>query len=355
MLRPRNGLSLCAGGGGLDLGLGLAEPGFATRCFVEIEPAARDVLVAGMRAGYLDEAPIWDDLETFDARPFRGAFDTVLAGYPCQPFSTSGKRQGPNDERHLWPHVARVIGELDPAFVLLENVEGHVSLGLELVLRELRGMGYEVAAGLFSAEEVGASHERARVFVVAYSESRARELYARQGPEGQGAGDAGGLGLDVPGSASLADSCGAGREGGELGRACRSARSRAHGSTSERRDTWLFPPARPRSISGASFSPAIPSLRPLLRWMISAHGRKVARRLWRMRARPRLNPLFVERLMGWPPGHALCDCSATEFALWRRRMRGALSALPLASGPFLWIPPIEADRPAEQLDLFGAP
>lgn len=168
--RPRNGLSLCSGGAGLDMGLMLAEPGFHTRCFVEWEEYPRSVLIAAQRAGYLAPAPIWDDLTTFDARPLAGAIDTLLAGYPCQPFSMAGQRKGADDPRHLWPHVARVARELRPAleWIFLENVAGHVSLGAETVLRELWDMGFTPAAGIFSAEEVGAPHERQRWFCVAH-------------------------------------------------------------------------------------------------------------------------------------------------------------------------------------------
>lgn len=171
VLRPRNGLSLCAGGGGLDLGLMLAEPGFHTRCFVEWEEYPRSALIAGQRAGYFAPAPIWDDLTTFDARPFAGSFDTLLAGYPCQPFSHAGQRRGADDERHLWPDVARVARELGPGleWIFLENVAGHVTLGLETVLRELWDMGFTPAAGLFTAAETGAPHERERVFIVAHA------------------------------------------------------------------------------------------------------------------------------------------------------------------------------------------
>jgi site-specific DNA-cytosine methylase len=121
----------------LDLGIMLAEPGYHTRAFVELEDWPRSVLIAAQRAGYFAPAPIWDDLRSFDARPFRGAFDIVLAGYPCQPFSAAGKRGGADDPRHLWPEVARVIRECSPEWVFLENVAGHVTLGLETVLREL--------------------------------------------------------------------------------------------------------------------------------------------------------------------------------------------------------------------------
>ncbi|MCQ0094248.1 DNA cytosine methyltransferase [Roseovarius sp. M141] len=129
--------------------------------------------IAAQRAGYFAPAPIWDDLRSFDARPLRGAFDTVLAGYPCQPFSAAGKRGGADDPRHLWPEVARVIRECRPAWVFLENVPGHVSLGLETVLRELWEMGYTPAAGLFSAAEVGAPHQRLRIFILAHTDEPA--------------------------------------------------------------------------------------------------------------------------------------------------------------------------------------
>ena len=195
--RPRHGLSLCAGGGGLDLGLMLAEPGYHTRALIEWEEWPRTVLIAAQRAGYFAPAPIWDDLRSFDARSFHGAFDTVLAGYPCQPFSAAGKRGGADDPRHLWPEVARVIGECRPEWVFLENVSGHVSLGLETVLRELWDMGYTPAAGLFSAAEVGAPHQRMRIFILAHTDEpaswhgslqpgREQRLYPQGGSTGAG-------------------------------------------------------------------------------------------------------------------------------------------------------------------------
>lgn len=168
MPRPRNGLSLCAGAGGLDMGLGLAEPGFHTRCYVEIEPYPRECIIAAQRGGYFAPAPIWTDIKTFDGRPWAGKIDTILAGYPCQPFSAAGQRRGADDPRHLWPEVSRIIGEIEPRWIFLENVAGHVSLGLVQVLRELWGLGFTPAAGLFTASETGAPHERKRVFIVAH-------------------------------------------------------------------------------------------------------------------------------------------------------------------------------------------
>lgn len=166
------------------MGLMLAEPGFHTRCYVEWEEYPRSVIIAAQRAGYFAPSPIWDDITTFDGRPFRGAIDTILAGYPCQPFSQAGQRRGEDDERHLWPDVARVIREIGPTWVFLENVAGHVTLGLEAVLRELWDMGWTPAVGLFSAAETGAPHERLRIFIVAHcaSEGHSERRHARQYP-----------------------------------------------------------------------------------------------------------------------------------------------------------------------------
>jgi hypothetical protein len=103
------------------------------------------------------------------------------------------------------------------------------------------------------------------------------------------------------------------------------------------------PPAQRTWISGVSPSIWRPISRRLFRSAMSSVSPTVQRR-WLRRGswrKKRLNPWFVEWLMGWPPGHALCDCSATEFALWQRRMRGALSALPMASGQWIWAPPAE--------------
>lgn len=163
------------------MGLMLAEPGFHTRAFVEWEEYPRQAIIAAQRAGYFAPAPIWDDLRSFDGRPFCGAFDTILAGYPCQPFSQAGKRLGSDDPRHLWPHVARVIREVEPEWVFLENVAGHITLGAETVLRTLWDMGYTPAAGAFSAAETGAPHERERVFIVAHAGRAERRQGAGSG------------------------------------------------------------------------------------------------------------------------------------------------------------------------------
>ncbi|TBN46484.1 DNA cytosine methyltransferase [Paracoccus sediminis] len=164
------GLSLCSGAGGLDLGLTIAIPGYRAVGHVERETFAAATLVARMEDASLDQAVVWDDVGTFDGRPWRGAVDIVTAGYPCQPFSVAGKRRGADDPRHLWPHVARIIGEVQPHFVFLENVAHHLRLGFPEVAAGLVGMGYKLAAGLFTAAEVGAPHKRERLFILAIRE-----------------------------------------------------------------------------------------------------------------------------------------------------------------------------------------
>uniref|UniRef100_UPI004048D603 DNA methyltransferase n=1 Tax=Yoonia sp. TaxID=2212373 RepID=UPI004048D603 len=104
-------------------------------------------------------------------------------------------------------------------------------------------------------------------------------------------------------------------------------------------------------MHGQLSSPHAPISRPLWAYLIASHGRLVSRRILKARARRRLNPLFVGWLMGWPIGHALCACSATEFIHWQQHMRGALSRLPMASGPWIWRPSGEPEGP-EQMNLF---
>lgn len=164
------GLSLCSGAGGLDLGLTIALPGYRAVGHVERETFAAAIIVARMEDASLDRAPVWDDVASFDGKPWRGTVDILSAGYPCQPFSVAGKRRGADDPRHLWPHVARIIAEIEPPFVFLENVAHHLRLGFPEVATGLVGMGYRLAAGLFTAAEVGAPHKRERLFILAVRE-----------------------------------------------------------------------------------------------------------------------------------------------------------------------------------------
>lgn len=161
-------VSLCAGYGGIDLGLKRAIPNLRTIAFSEIEGFACANLVAKMEAGLLDAAPIWTNLKTFPWSDFSGKVDILSGGYPCQPFSAAGKRLGTEDPRHLWPFIADGIRLMQPRICFFENVEGHISLGLRAVIEELGSLGYETTWGIFSASEVGAPHQRKRVFILAH-------------------------------------------------------------------------------------------------------------------------------------------------------------------------------------------
>lgn len=159
-------LSLCTGYGGIERGLELAGENLNVLAHVEIEAFACANLVAKMEEGKLGPAPIWTDLKTLPGHVFRDAADVLTGGYPCQPFSAAGKRQGADDPRHLWPHICRIIDEVRPRRCFFENVEGHITLGLREVLADLEARGFRTAWGVFSAAEVGATHQRKRVFIL---------------------------------------------------------------------------------------------------------------------------------------------------------------------------------------------
>ena len=159
--------SLCAGGGGLERAIGLCVESARVVVYVEREAFACEVLATAHEQVGVGDAVLWPDLLTFDGRPWRGVIDCVAAGIPCQPHSVAGKRLGAADERNLWPATQRVIREVEPPFVFLENVGGSVPFFGEHVVCGLEGMGYRVEAGLFEAAEVGASHRRQRLFVLA--------------------------------------------------------------------------------------------------------------------------------------------------------------------------------------------
>ena len=160
-------LSLCSGYGGIERGLELA--GFKHRviAYVEIEAFQNFNLVAAMESGLVDKAPIWTDLKTFDAKPFCNKLHGIIGGYPCQGESLAGKRDLWNDERFLWPYLENIISTARPVWGFVENVSGHLSGSFPYVLESLRAMGYHVEAGLYTAEEAGAPHQRKRLFILA--------------------------------------------------------------------------------------------------------------------------------------------------------------------------------------------
>jgi len=159
-------LALFAGSGGGILGGRLL--GWRTVCAVEWDDYAASVLVARQNDGSLDPFPIWDDVQTFDGRPWRGAVDVVSGGFPCQDISVAGKGAGIDGVKSgMWRHMARIIGEVRPRHVLVENSPMLVGRGLARVLGDLAAMGYDARWGVLGAHDVGAPHKRDRLWIVA--------------------------------------------------------------------------------------------------------------------------------------------------------------------------------------------
>lgn len=164
-------LSLCPGVLGIERGLGRAFERLGWRrgeavAYVEIEAVVIENLVCAMEQGILAPAPVWSNVKTFNAQPFRNCIDWITGGYPCQPFSLSGKQAGEEDPRHLWPYIREAIKTIKPAGCFFENVANHLNVGYETVRSELQEMGYRVKEGIYSAEEVGAPHRRERLFIL---------------------------------------------------------------------------------------------------------------------------------------------------------------------------------------------
>lgn len=268
-VRAWNVLSVCSGVGGLDLGVRLAVPDARNVLYVEREARAAADLVARVRDGSLDPAPVWSDLRTLDGGAWRGVVDCVVAGIPCQGYSLAGKRLLHEDERSLWPDLRRVLRDVGCEYLFLENVPGFLvpdrkrgeTAPVVRVLGELAEDGFDAEWMCLAAEDLGSSHVRDRVFllarrasgvgqadagrqrvpgrtrtdkrrvggakgkteggsgqrqrvrdaagdgstVVEYAESRDGDVHARRGRKGRGAAESGG------GSAPVADATGAER------------------------------------------------------------------------------------------------------------------------------------------------
>jgi len=163
-----NELALFAGAGGGILGGKLL--GWRTVCAVEWEPYAASVLAARQNDGLLPPFPIWDDVQTFDGRPWRGIVDVVSGGFPCQDISAQGKGDGLDGERSgMWRHMARVVGEIRPRYVFVENSPMLTSRGGTRVIGDLTEMGYDCKWTVMGASDVGANHKRDRIWIVGHS------------------------------------------------------------------------------------------------------------------------------------------------------------------------------------------
>ena len=150
-------LSLFSGAGGLDLGAKLVG-GFKTVAYVEYDRYAQGVLMSRMRSKELDDAPIFEDVRTFDGRRLCGSVDVVSGGFPCQDLSVAGKRAGiiKGEKSGLWREFARIIREVRPGYCLLENVPGLLIDGaLGVVLGDLATMGYDAAMDRIKMMQAG--------------------------------------------------------------------------------------------------------------------------------------------------------------------------------------------------------
>lgn len=173
-----NGLALCAGYAGIELGLKLLfGEAYRVVCYVEREAYDAATLVARMEDSSLDKAPVWDDLTTFNGQAWRNLVDILTAGFPCQPWSQAGKRKGREDARWLWPAILRIIRQVSPRVVFLENVTGLLTEGLGHVLADLAESGFDAEWGVFSAAQLGAPHRRERVFILGYARSSRRNRH----------------------------------------------------------------------------------------------------------------------------------------------------------------------------------
>ena len=185
--------------------------GWRTRCAVEIDAFCRSVLLRRQADGILPRFPVWDDVRTFDGRPWAGHIDVISAGFPCQDISSAGAGAGIDGERSgLWREVVRIAGEIRPRFLYLENSPLLVGRGLARVLGDIAGLGMHARWGTLGADDVGAPHIRKRMWVVAYADEDGREradLPLQPGRQDQGCAVAG-WGCEV-----AADACGHRLEG----------------------------------------------------------------------------------------------------------------------------------------------
>lgn len=166
-----NELALFAGAGGGVLASYLL--GWRTVCAVERDAYAAQVLAQRQNDGILETFPIWSDIKTFDGKPWQGIVDVISGGFPCQDISSAGKGAGIEGERSgLWSEMARIIGEVRPRYVFVENSPMLVSRGLTRVISDLAKMGYDAQWARFSASNFGAPHIRDRIWIVGYSRSK---------------------------------------------------------------------------------------------------------------------------------------------------------------------------------------
>ncbi|WP_116818228.1 DNA cytosine methyltransferase [Pseudomonas syringae] len=169
-----NELALFAGAGGGILGGHLL--GWRTVCAVERDAYAAQVLAQRQNDGALKAFPIWSDVCSFDGRPWRGLVDLVSGGFPCQDISAAGSGIGIGGARSgLWKQMARIVGEIRPRIVYMENSPLLVGRGLAVVLGDLAEMGYDARWGIVGAADLHAPHQRDRIWIVAQAQGAGQQ------------------------------------------------------------------------------------------------------------------------------------------------------------------------------------
>ena len=165
-----NELALFAGAGGGILGGHLL--GWRTVCAVEWDAYAATILVQRQNDGCLPPFPVWDDVQTFDGRPWRGRVDVVSGGFPCTDISCAGKGAGLDGEQSgLWSEMRRIIGEVLPRYVFIENSPMLTVRGGTRVIGDLAKLGFDAKWGVVGAHHTGAPHKRDRIWIVAHTAS----------------------------------------------------------------------------------------------------------------------------------------------------------------------------------------
>lgn len=171
-----NHLDLCSGIGGFALGFEWAKLSRPI-AFCDTDKFCQKVLEKNFK-----NIPIYNDVKEIANDPTRfiqQKVDILTSGYPCQPFSQSGKRKGLEDERHIFPYLLRIIEQVRPTYCVFENVYGHISLGLDEVLFQMESINYQTTTLVFPSSSVGAWHKRDRVWIVAVSNTNNERLWTR--------------------------------------------------------------------------------------------------------------------------------------------------------------------------------
>jgi len=275
--------SLFSGYGGLDMAA-QAIFGGELAWWSDIEPASVRVMSA-----HHPGVPNLGDITKVDWSQV-APVDILTGGYPCQPFSHAGLRKGKHDERHLWPYVRDAIRVLRPRITVLENVAGHLTLGLEDVLTDLTHLGLSARWGVVRASDAGAPHQRARIFIVTYPDSSGFEGHKRSAccTSAQQHGHV------EPCTCTPTPNANCDGHGQPLhSRGMGSVEGKAEASTSQRQRT------RRESDAGVDWGKYEPAIR---RWE-SLTRPAPAPTIPGTNNRPRLNPVFVEWMMGLPEGH----------------------------------------------------